>query len=50
MNYALSADGSTFAFERHAGAAVQDWAIDNLHQFIQSGVSREAVTPTVIRR
>jgi len=49
-SFALHPDGSTFAFERHTGTAMQDWAIDNLQQFIQSGVSWDAVTPSVIRR
>jgi serine/threonine protein kinase/Tol biopolymer transport system component len=50
MSFALHPDGSTFAFERHTGTAIQDWAIDNLQQFIQSGVRWDAVTPPVIRR
>jgi hypothetical protein len=39
LNYSLNPDGSRIAFERHAGLRAQEWAIDNLLPFIQSGAT-----------
>jgi hypothetical protein len=47
MSYTIHPDGRTFAFERHAGTAVQDRAIENLLRFIQSGESWTSVMPVL---
>jgi serine/threonine protein kinase len=38
-NYSLHTSGRSIAFERNAGFVAQEWAIDNLMAFIQSGRS-----------
>jgi len=43
QNYAIHPSGTRIAFERNAGFIAQEWAIDNLLQFIESG--RSVVVP-----
>ena len=43
LNYAIHPSGKRIAFERAAGFVAQEWAIDNLLQFIKSG--RSVVAP-----
>jgi Tol biopolymer transport system component len=44
QNYTLHPSGTRIAFERNAGFIAQEWAIDNMLQFIQSG--RSVVVPS----